>query len=65
MDAALARAKALQTEIEALAVEQKRSAPVPAKGGLASAAKPASARTDAQGRFRSAGGELFSRRSAP
>ena len=40
LDAALAKAKALEAELEALAVEQKRSAPPPAKGGLASAAQP-------------------------
>jgi hypothetical protein len=40
LDAALARVQALKAELEALAVEQKRSTPAPAKGGLASAVKP-------------------------
>jgi Planctomycete cytochrome C/WD domain, G-beta repeat len=44
LDAAIARAKALTAEIEALAVEQKRSTPPPAKGGLASAAQGGTAK---------------------
>jgi hypothetical protein len=44
LDAAVARAKALAAELEALAVEQKRFTPQPAKGGLASAAQPGAAK---------------------
>ena len=41
LDASLAKVQSLKSELEALAVEQKRSAPTPTKDGLASAAKPA------------------------
>ena len=41
LDAALARVQALKAEVDALAVEMKRFG-APAKGGLASAARPGS-----------------------
>ncbi len=41
LDATLAKLQALKAELEALAVEKKRSVPTPTKGGLASNAKPA------------------------
>ncbi len=45
LDATLAKVQALKAELEALAVEQKRSAPATgAKGGLASAAQPGTAK---------------------
>jgi Planctomycete cytochrome C/WD domain, G-beta repeat len=44
LDAALAKVKALQTEVDALAIEQKRPGHRQAKGGLASTGKPISSK---------------------